>query len=159
MIIVTNVTISMVILVIVTAFWFWAEPSKILGPKCSCVSINFVLSPHKNLLFFPTNGLETLKGPVVPHLKLRSSDPRATGRTTWESVRLTEQTSATSPNHHLTTSKVPIVGRSQLLVSWLVGWFKVSLRPDSECASVCVSVWASNRRGRNCAVSDSSPNK
>merc|ERR1712107_245736 len=90
--------------------------------------------------FFPTNGLETLKGPVVPHLKFRSSDPRATGRTTRESVRLTEQTSATSPNHHLTTSKVPIVGRSQQLVSWLVGWFKVSLRPDSECASVCVSV-------------------
>merc|ERR1712004_506096 len=49
------------------------------------------------ICFFPTNGLETLKGPVVPHLKFRSSDPRATGRTTRESVRPPEQTSATSP--------------------------------------------------------------
>lgn len=86
--------------------------------------------------FFPTNGLETLKGPVVPHLKFRSSDPRATGRTTWESVRPPEQTSATSPqpSDHL---KGSAVGRSQKLVSWLVGWSKVSLRPDSECAWVC----------------------
>ena len=155
MIIMTNVTMSMVILVIVMAFWFWAEPSKIFGAAIVHVSPSTLFCRLTKICFFPTNGLETLKGPVVPHLKFRSSDPRATGRTTWESVRPPEQTSATSPqpSDHLKGSdcwSVAVVGQ-------LVG--RLVQSKSSPRFWVCVSVWTSNRRGRNCAVSDSSPNK
>ena len=159
MIIMTNVTMSMVILVIVMAFWFWAEPSKILGPQLFMCLHQLCFVASQKFAFFPTNGLETLKGPVVPHLKFRSSDPRATGRTTWESVRPPEQTSATSPqpSDHLKGSdrwSVAVVGQ-------LVGRLVQSKSSPRfwVCVSVRECVWASNRRGRNCAVSDSSPNK
>ena len=136
MIIMTNVTMSMVILVIVTAFWFWAGPSKILGPQLFMCLHQLCFVASQKFAFFPTNGLETLKGPVVPHLKFRSSDPRATGLTTWESVRPPEQTSATSPqpSDHLKGSdrwSVAVVGQ-------LVG--RLVQSKSSPRFWVCVSV-------------------